>query len=67
MAMLPSMKREKRSGVQVNFRAPNEATRERWRAAAEADGRTLNSWLCRVANQASLPIPEKKREGLDRG
>lgn len=46
-------------GVQFNFRIPDAATRERWRAAAKADGRTLSGWLCALANANSLPIRKK--------
>ena len=43
----------------VFLRAP-VADIERWKAAAEADGRTLSNWI-RLTLNASLPKPKKGR------
>jgi hypothetical protein len=50
-------------GVRVNVRAPNQDTHERWKAAAKSENRSLNNWLCGLANAASLPIRKKNVRG----
>lgn len=55
--------KDRHLGINVRFRAPDKLTLERWRAAAEADGRSLNAWLTHLANRASLPLPKKVRRG----
>ncbi len=61
--MKSTTQKDRHLGVNVRFRAPNMATLERWRVAAEADGRTLNAWLTHLANAASLPVLKKVRRG----
>jgi hypothetical protein len=49
-------------GVQVGFRAESPEQVERWRRAAEADGRTLNGWLRWLADAAAAKH-EKRQQG----
>lgn len=56
-------KEDTHKGIQINVRAPDVATMERWRAAAESDGRTLNGWLRALATANSLPIRKKNARG----
>ncbi len=49
--------------IQVNVRAKDRDTLARWKAAAAASDISLNKWLCKLANDASLPIRKKKEKG----
>lgn len=55
--------KDQHKGIQINVRAPDAVTRDRWRAAAKAEGRSLNNWLCALANANSLPIRKKITRG----
>jgi hypothetical protein len=42
----------------IRIRVP-AATVTRWRAAADADGRTLSAWIRRTLDLATAPPPKK--------
>jgi len=56
-------RKDRHVGIQIRFRAPDLITLDRWKAAAEADGRSLNNWLGALATAASLPIRKKNARG----